>query len=78
MEVASAVRLPSPEPELDDDAKEVPRKRERSPYDGPSAGPSKRSRRDDEEDDRRNGGSGQAEEGLIEGGHGRLHRGCLA
>ncbi|CAN9289756.1 unnamed protein product [Alternaria alternata] len=59
MEVASAVRLPSPEPELDDDAKEVPRKRERSPYDGPSAGPSKRSRRDDEEDDRRNGGSGR-------------------
>ncbi|KAG9189803.1 MIF4G-domain-containing protein [Alternaria panax] len=58
MEVASAVRLPSPEPELDD-AKEAPRKRERSPYDGPSAGPSKRSRRDEEEDDRRNGGIGR-------------------
>jgi len=58
MEVASAVRLPSPEPELDD-VKEVPRKRDRSPYDGPSAGPSKRSRRDDDEDDRRNGGIGR-------------------
>ncbi|KAF2654563.1 MIF4G-domain-containing protein [Lophiostoma macrostomum CBS 122681] len=40
MEVASAVRIPSPEPELP----EVPRKRDRSPYD---AGPSKRSRRSD-------------------------------
>lgn len=50
MEVASAVRLPSPEPELP----EQPRKRDRSPYDaGSSAGPSKRSRRDDERDDER-------------------------
>lgn len=58
MEVASAVRLPSPEPELD--AKDIPRKRERSPYDGPSTGPSKRSRREDEDDhDHRNGGIGR-------------------
>jgi len=48
MEVASAVRLPSPEPDVE--AHDVPRKRERSPFDGPSAGPSKRSRRDDEDD----------------------------
>ncbi|OAL06157.1 MIF4G-domain-containing protein [Phaeosphaeriaceae sp. SRC1lsM3a] len=44
MEVASAVRLPSPEPELP----EQPRKRDRSPYE---AGPSKRSRREGEHDD---------------------------
>ncbi|KAF2692059.1 MIF4G-domain-containing protein [Lentithecium fluviatile CBS 122367] len=44
MEVASAVRIPSPEPELP----EPPRKRDRSPYD---AGPSKRSRRDERDDD---------------------------
>jgi pre-mRNA-splicing factor CWC22 len=44
MEVASAVRIPSPEPELS----EPPRKRDRSPYD---AGPSKRSRRDELDDD---------------------------
>ncbi|RAR15440.1 MIF4G-domain-containing protein [Stemphylium lycopersici] len=56
MEVASAVRIPSPEPDVD--AQETPRKRERSPYDGPSAGPSKRSRRD-EEDDHGNGGIGR-------------------
>ncbi|KAF2728535.1 MIF4G-domain-containing protein [Polyplosphaeria fusca] len=43
MEVASAVRIPSPEPELP----EPPRKRDRSPYE---PGPSKRSRHDDEED----------------------------
>ncbi|CAE7206080.1 Pre-mRNA-splicing factor cwc22 [Pyrenophora teres f. teres] len=49
MEVASAVRLPSPEPELE--AHDVPRKRDRSPFDGPSAGPSKRSRREDDGDD---------------------------
>ncbi|KAF1834153.1 MIF4G-domain-containing protein [Decorospora gaudefroyi] len=63
MEVASAVRLPSPspEPEIKNEAQEVPRKRERSPYDGPSAGPSKRSRReeDDDNDDHRNGGIGR-------------------
>ncbi|KAF1947340.1 MIF4G-domain-containing protein [Clathrospora elynae] len=61
MEVASAVRLPSPEPEPELEAQEVPRKRERSPHDGPSAGPSKRSRREDEvdEDDRANGGIGR-------------------
>jgi pre-mRNA-splicing factor CWC22 len=41
MEVASAVRLPSPEPEVPEQA----RKRDRSPHE---AGPSKRSRRDDE------------------------------
>jgi pre-mRNA-splicing factor CWC22 len=56
-EVASAVRLPSPEPEIE--APEVPRKRERSPYDGPSAGPSKRSRKDEERDDDHNGGIGR-------------------
>jgi pre-mRNA-splicing factor CWC22 len=44
MEVASAVRIPSPEPELPD----PPRKRDRSPYE---AGPSKRSRRDERDDD---------------------------
>ncbi|OAL56563.1 MIF4G-domain-containing protein [Pyrenochaeta sp. DS3sAY3a] len=61
MQVASAVRLPSPEPELDPRDHEVPRKRDRSPQDGPSAGPSKRSRRDEERDgdrgprDRENG-----------------------
>lgn len=43
MQVASAVRIPSPEPEID---QEAPRKRDRSPYD---AGPSKRSRRHDDE-----------------------------
>ncbi|KAH8723898.1 hypothetical protein GQ44DRAFT_709339 [Phaeosphaeriaceae sp. PMI808] len=50
MEVASAVRLPSPspEPEIQDQA----RKRDRSPFDGPSAaGPSKRSRKEDTHDD---------------------------
>ncbi|KAF2823468.1 MIF4G-domain-containing protein [Ophiobolus disseminans] len=46
MEVASAVRLPSPSPEPD--TTEQVRKRDRSPYD---AGPSKRSRREDERDD---------------------------
>ncbi|KAL6712389.1 pre-mRNA-splicing factor cwc22 [Coniothyrium glycines] len=63
MEVASAVRLPSPEPNVD--AQELPRKRERSPYDGPSAGPSKRSRREDgtDEDDRLNGRSNGHERG---------------
>jgi pre-mRNA-splicing factor CWC22 len=44
MEVASAVRLPSPEPE----APELARKRDRSPHE---AGPSKRSRRDDDADE---------------------------
>jgi pre-mRNA-splicing factor CWC22 len=44
MEVASAVRIPSPEPELP----EPPRKRDRSPYEN---GPSKRSRRQDQTDD---------------------------
>lgn len=54
MEVASAVRLPSPEPDLE--SQDQPRKRERSPYDGPSSGPSKRSRRDgDREDEERDG-----------------------
>ncbi|KAH9868697.1 pre-mRNA-splicing factor cwc22 [Plenodomus biglobosus] len=48
MEVASAVRLPSPEPDLE--TQDQPRKRERSPFDGPSNGPPKRSRRDDEGD----------------------------
>ena len=43
MEVASAVRIPSPEPE----PSEPPRKRDRSPYE---AGPSKRSRRQDHDD----------------------------
>ncbi|KAF2110172.1 hypothetical protein BDV96DRAFT_604238 [Lophiotrema nucula] len=43
MEVASAVRIPSPEPELPD----PPRKRERSPF---ASGPSKRSRFDRGED----------------------------
>lgn len=63
MEVASAVRLPSPEPEVD--AQDQPRKRERSPYDGPSAGPSKRSRRDDEKDteERTNGRRHDGENG---------------
>lgn len=45
MEIASAVRIPSPEPE---ELPEPPRKRDRSPYD---AGPSKRSRRTDHDDD---------------------------
>lgn len=40
------------------DAQELPRKRDRSPHDGPSAGPSKRSRRH-EEDEHRNGGAGR-------------------
>lgn len=55
MEVASAIRLPSPEPEIE--GQDQPRKRERSPYDGPSAGPSKKSRREDEDrpHGRRNG-----------------------
>ncbi|KAF3004171.1 pre-mRNA-splicing factor cwc22 [Curvularia kusanoi] len=44
MQVASAVRIPSPEPDVD---QEAPRKRDRSPYD---AGPSKRSRRHDDDD----------------------------
>ncbi|KAF2276014.1 MIF4G-domain-containing protein [Westerdykella ornata] len=44
MEVASAVRIPSPEPELP----EPPRKRDRSPFE---AGPSKRSRRADRDDE---------------------------
>jgi pre-mRNA-splicing factor CWC22 len=48
MEVASAVRLPSPSPEPE--AHDQPRKRDRSPYESAS-GPSKRSRRDDERDD---------------------------
>lgn len=47
MEVASAVRLPSPSPEPE--ATEQLRKRDRSPYD---AGPSKRSRREDEHEER--------------------------
>lgn len=54
MEVASAVRLPSPSPEPE--AQEQPRKRDRSPFDGPSAGPSKRSRREGDRDDERRGG----------------------
>ena len=45
MQVASAVRIPSPEPDVEHDA---PRKRDRSPY---SPGPSKRSRRQDNDDD---------------------------
>jgi len=48
MEVASAVRIPSPEPEPE--LPEVPRKRDRSPYD---SGPSKRSRRNGGEDKER-------------------------
>ncbi|KAH6620114.1 armadillo-type protein [Boeremia exigua] len=44
MQVASAVRIPSPEPDVE---QEVPRKRSRSPY---NAGPSKRSRHYDEND----------------------------
>lgn len=45
MEVASAVRLPSPEPDVQD----TPRKRDRSPHDnGAPALPVKRSRRDEE------------------------------
>ena len=44
MQVASAVRIPSPEPDVE---QEAPRKRDRSPYD---AGPSKRSRRHDNDD----------------------------
>ncbi|KAH7126831.1 hypothetical protein B0J11DRAFT_526574 [Dendryphion nanum] len=44
-EVASAVRIPSPEPEL---SPEPPRKRDRSPYE---AGPSKRSRRSDRDEE---------------------------
>lgn len=45
MEVASAVRLPSPEPDVQD----TPRKRDRSPHDnGAPALPAKRSRRDEE------------------------------
>lgn len=46
MEVASAVRIPSPEPEPD--FPEPPRKRDRSPHE---AGPSKRSRRSDRDED---------------------------
>ncbi|CAO2657194.1 Nn.00g033200.m01.CDS01 [Neocucurbitaria sp. VM-36] len=67
MEVASAVRLPSPEPELD--VQEQARKRDRSPYDGPSAGPSKRSRRDDE--GKRENGRGRDDHVDEEGGIGR-------
>ncbi|KAF1959013.1 MIF4G-domain-containing protein [Byssothecium circinans] len=53
MEVASAVRIPSPEPEIE--LPEHPKKRERSPpYE--TSGPSKRSRRDDYEDRRRENG----------------------
>ncbi|KAL1611569.1 pre-mRNA-splicing factor cwc22 [Nothophoma quercina] len=44
MQVASAVRIPSPEPDVEHEA---PRKRDRSPY---SPGPSKRSRRHDNDD----------------------------
>ncbi|KAF1841593.1 MIF4G-domain-containing protein [Cucurbitaria berberidis CBS 394.84] len=66
MEVASAVRLPSPEPELD--VQEPPRKRDRSPYDGPSAGPSKRSRREDEGN--RENGRGRDEDPQENGGIG--------
>lgn len=46
MQVASAVRIPSPEPDVAE--QDVPRKRDRSPYD---AGPSKRSRRHDDDGD---------------------------
>ncbi len=46
MQVASAVRLPSPEPEIED--QEPARKRDHSPFDRPS----KRTRRDDDEDER--------------------------
>ncbi|KAF2022191.1 MIF4G-domain-containing protein [Aaosphaeria arxii CBS 175.79] len=46
MEVASAVRIPSPEPELP--SPEPARKRDRSPY---QSGPSKRSRRNDRDED---------------------------
>ena len=60
MEVASAVRLPSPGPEVD--GHDVPRKRERSPYDGPSSGPSKRSRRDEEDDGDADGPDAREEE----------------
>ncbi|KAF2641666.1 MIF4G-domain-containing protein [Massarina eburnea CBS 473.64] len=50
MEVASAVRIPSPEPELPElPEREPPRKRDRSPYE--TAGPSKRSRRSGYDDD---------------------------
>lgn len=46
MEVASAVRIPSPEPEPE--LSEPPRKRDRSPYE---SGPSKRSRRSDHDEE---------------------------
>jgi pre-mRNA-splicing factor CWC22 len=46
MEVASAVRLPSPEPEMPE--QEQPRKRDHSPY---AAGPSKRSRFEEDPDE---------------------------
>jgi pre-mRNA-splicing factor CWC22 len=55
MEVASAVRIPSPEPELPD-LPEPPRKRDRSPY---PAGPSKRSRRDEYDEPRRDRENGR-------------------
>ena len=57
MEVASAVRLPSPEPDLE--SQEPPRKRERSPFDGPSNGPPKRSRRDGEDGEEEREGRGR-------------------
>lgn len=57
MEVASAVRLPSPEPDLE--TQDQPRKRERSPFDGPSHGPPKRSRRDEQSDDEGRAGRGR-------------------
>jgi pre-mRNA-splicing factor CWC22 len=74
MEVASAVRLPSPSPEPSPEAAEQLRKRDRSPYD---AGPSKRSRRDDERDDERprNGGGGPRENGRHHAnGHRHQHQ----
>lgn len=48
MEVASAVRIPSPEPDLP--SPEPPRKRDRSPFE---PGPSKRSRRSDRDEESR-------------------------
>ncbi|KAF1974430.1 MIF4G-domain-containing protein [Bimuria novae-zelandiae CBS 107.79] len=71
MEVASAVRIPSPEsePELP----EPPRKRDRSPYE---AGPSKRSRRTDrdEEDFNRPLGRDRSHDRDRHGDHGNGHR----
>ncbi|KAI8938020.1 pre-mRNA-splicing factor cwc22 [Plenodomus lindquistii] len=60
-EVASAVRLPSPEPDLE--AQDQPRKRERSPFDGPGNGPPKRSRRDEDGDDEEERGGRGRENG---------------